>query len=625
MVRKEDLFFVNRHDITSAYELTTISDLSEMAYHHFMYHEDEVLYLLNESRLLGILSIGDLERYYQSQGDELKINKKYTSVGTIDFDIALNFFKRVETINELPVATEQGEFLGVIKWEKRAYLRNQQRRSLKAAKTGEFVWQYGEIRRFANRTRASLFLYTYSSQKVMEQLNKEDKQKIKERRHRLDGSVWEALSEEEWKNFLGSNDNGNGSDALREDRFDCRLTFVNGKANFQDMKGNYYTIQNGYRFTPNNPLDADRNIFIFGPCNAFGAYCKDSQTIAAYLQCILNSNGHISCKVLNRGIFGAEYCYDQLFMEELSENDIVVVLGDDRWCMPDKLGDVNAFRGDLSEVFLKIPHLADCVIDSLVHSNYIVNEKLAEKIYKDICSTGILNRAKNQGIPEKIQNYYINWTVREYFIDYFEQYRLSQESDNAKVGAIVMNCNPFTKGHRYLIEQALSVVDKLYIFVVEEDKSYFKFQDRLRMVEQGVSGLENIRVVPSGKYIISSDTFEQYFEKDQVQTVNSMDYDVYIFGEVVAAGLGIQYRFVGEEPFDQVTKAYNETLKRILPDFGVKVVEIPRVKADEFGQTVISATLVRKALQENDVYILDKLCPESTITYLKEQLKLGCI
>ena len=42
-----------------------------------------------------------------------------------------------------------------------------------------------------------------------------------------------------------------------------------------------------------------------------------------------------------------------------------------------------------------------------------------------------------------------------------------------KFGAVVMNCNPLTLGHRYLIEQALKQCDYLMIFVVQEDKSFF--------------------------------------------------------------------------------------------------------------------------------------------------------
>ena len=180
-----------------------------------------------------------------------------------------------------------------------------------------------------------------------------------------------------------------------------------------------------------------------------------------------------------------------------------------------------------------------------------------------------------------------------------------------------MNCNPFTKGHRYLIEQALRRVDKLYVFVVEEDKSYFAFQDRIRMVQQGVEDLADVRVIPSGKYILSKDTFAQYFEKENVHVIENMDYDIRIFGEVVAKDLGIQYRFVGEEPFDRVTKAYNETMKRILPEYGVTVVEIPRAVCDAESGNIISATLVRKALEEKNWQEIEMLCPISTVFYLK--------
>ena len=187
---------------------------------------------------------------------------------------------------------------------------------------------------------------------------------------------------------------------------------------------------------------------------------------------------------------------------------------------------------------------------------------------------------------------------------------------NTRIGACVMNCNPFTNGHRYLIEQALERVDELYIFVVEEDKSYFKFQDRLKMVQLGTSDLLNVRVIPSGEYILSQNTFSQYFEKERVRIIESMDYDLYIFGEIVAANLGIKYRFVGEEPFDKVTQKYNETMMRILPEFGVEVIEIPR-KTFNDGE-VISATFVRKAIHEKEWIMLDKLCPKSTVQYLKD-------
>ncbi len=96
-----------------------------------------------------------------------------------------------------------------------------------------------------------------------------------------------------------------------------------------------------------------------------------------------------------------------------------------------------------------------------------------------------------------------------------------------------------------------------------------------------------------------------------------MDYDIRIFGDIVAPSLRIQYRFVGEEPFDEVTRSYNETMKRILPEYGINIVEIPRMTCDEEEGGVVSATLVRKALEEKNWHIVETLCPESTVMYLK--------
>ena len=135
------------------------------------------------------------------------------------------------------------------------------------------------------------------------------------------------------------------------------------------------------------------------------------------------------------------------------------------------------------------------------------------------------------------------------------------------------------------------------------------------MVRRGTSDLEKVIVLPSGKYIISQQTFAQYFEKDIVQQIDDMDYDVQIFGEVVAKELGIQYRFVGEEPFDKVTKKYNETMHKILPFYGIEVIEIPRVLA-ESGK-VISASEVRRMLKSDQEEMLSDMLPDSTIEYLR--------
>ena len=183
-----------------------------------------------------------------------------------------------------------------------------------------------------------------------------------------------------------------------------------------------------------------------------------------------------------------------------------------------------------------------------------------------------------------------------------------------KIGAIVMNCNPFTKGHRFLIEQAKQRVDKLIIFVVEEDRSYFSFEDRFAMVCAGTRDLDDVYVVPSGDFILSASTFPEYFIKMQDEDiVKNVEYDITLFAECIAIPLKIKYRFVGEELSDPVTAEYNKAMHRILPKHGVEVVEIPRLRQ---AGTAISASAVRKKMEEGNGEGLESLLPSSTLQYL---------
>jgi [citrate (pro-3S)-lyase] ligase len=180
-----------------------------------------------------------------------------------------------------------------------------------------------------------------------------------------------------------------------------------------------------------------------------------------------------------------------------------------------------------------------------------------------------------------------------------------------------MNCNPFTLGHRYLIEKAASEVDNLYIFVVEEDKSEFKFADRIELVRKGTADLPNVTVLPSGKFIISALTFQQYFEKGEKQDVTiDATQDVAIFGKDIAKALNISIRFAGEEPLDNVTRQYNATMKQILPQYGVEFVEISRKEAEG---APISASRVRAFLKEKNFEEIAKIVPETTLSYLKSK------
>lgn len=185
---------------------------------------------------------------------------------------------------------------------------------------------------------------------------------------------------------------------------------------------------------------------------------------------------------------------------------------------------------------------------------------------------------------------------------------------NYKIGAIVMNANPFTLGHRYLAEYAASKVDYLYIFVLEEDKSEISYDDRLKMVYLGTKDIKNITVTSGGKAVISDVTFPEYFMKKELQDVSINAFkDIESFALYVAPLFSINVRFFGEEPLDNVTRQYNEQMKKYLPQYFIETEEIPR-KEDEGG--CISASRVRKLLAEGNIERIVGLVPQSTYKYL---------
>ena len=197
---------------------------------------------------------------------------------------------------------------------------------------------------------------------------------------------------------------------------------------------------------------------------------------------------------------------------------------------------------------------------------------------------------------------------------------LEAEPCAGTVGAAVMNCNPFTRGHRYLIETAAKECDRLYVFVLSEDKSEFSAKDRMEMVKRGTADLPNVTVLPTGPYLISSATFPTYFlkEREKAGQVQCL-LDIEIFTRYYAPKFGITRRYVGTEPLSPMTNQYNDALRANLPQRGIELREIPRLEQDS---TPVSASAVRAALAQKDIATLEKLLPESSARYLQEQLSL---
>ena len=185
------------------------------------------------------------------------------------------------------------------------------------------------------------------------------------------------------------------------------------------------------------------------------------------------------------------------------------------------------------------------------------------------------------------------------------------------IGAIVANCNPFTLGHRYLVEQAAKACKWVHLFVLSAEQGWITAQDRYNMVELGTRDLPNVILHVTSDYLISPVVFPTYFIKDKANafTINCM-LDVQIFKQHIAPALGITRRFVGTEPKDAVTKAYNDVLKAELPKAAVSVTELTRLEKDG---GVVSASVVRERIKAGDFASAALYLPETTAQYLRKK------
>lgn len=186
-----------------------------------------------------------------------------------------------------------------------------------------------------------------------------------------------------------------------------------------------------------------------------------------------------------------------------------------------------------------------------------------------------------------------------------------------RVGAVVCNCNPFTLGHRHLIEYAAAHCENLIVFILSEDLSMIPVEDRYELVKAGTDDLKNVQVVYSQDYLISRATFPTYFIKEHSRCADTAcELDITLFASRIAPELNISVRFVGEEPFDIVTRGYNEMMKQMLPAYHIQLIEIPRYRG-------ISASKIRKLLSEGRLRETKEYLPETTYEYCVRNFRTG--
>lgn len=257
----------------------------------------------------------------------------------------------------------------------------------------------------------------------------------------------------------------------------------------------------------------------------------------------------------------------------------------------------------------------------------IVNHLIRYEVERGITHIMVYTKPENEEVFSDMGFYTVIKTPDILFLEnkklgfgnYLEKLRRETPpaamENNCVNGSIVANCNPFTLGHAFLIEQGLKECDYLHLFLVPGDRGMFSEEERLTMVQAGIRNESRVVLHEPSPYLISPATFPVYFFKERFQGEKAnCRLDLELFSDKIAPSLNITKRFVGEEPFCTVTRLYNREMKRILPLAKIQVTEIKRKTKD---QMPISASEVRRLVEHKAFAHVKELVPDVVYEYIK--------
>lgn len=394
-----------------------------------------------------------------------------------------------------------------------------------------------------------------------------------------------------------------------------------------DFSNKYVSVVNGLRNTLFQPENANRKIIFFGNSTTYSVGVSDEDTLASQVQKHINSL-HENIKVENHGIGGMNLLLSMNNMVQINikPNDIVVFFDFDEFRTSN---DSRIKKIDLN----KIDRGSDFFLDlSKYQCHY--SPKGNEKLSQEITNKILLPELNKKNVPldtniddrcfkvlDNLKYFLYKKTAQaceseeiKKYLTLLDKHKVSPELN---VGSIAVNCNPITNGHMHLIKYASEKVDKLYIFVIEEDQSFFKFKDRFKLVCDSTKHIENITVLPGGKFICTELTYPDYFNKEEEnEVISDASMEAWFFCEFIASKLNIKTIFLGDEPTCNVTNQYNEKMKELLPDYNINVDIIERISTKDH---VISASTVRSCLKNKDFEMIRELVPNPTYLFLKEK------
>lgn len=384
------------------------------------------------------------------------------------------------------------------------------------------------------------------------------------------------------------------------------------------IAGKYCNARNGRRVTCFQPEEYIGTIYTFGRCMMLGVYAEDQNTITSILQKKLMEEGY-AYRVENcADMVRADCSIDERLQEidKFHANDIIVFFSSP----PHRVVNIQGIA--LEKVYEKHQIPSVWVEDTEYgHCNHKANQIIADEILKMI-KPCLINKLEANDIV--INDEEVQFCIREEMKDYvyhryIEHYFSSFNGEKyATVGAIVMECDPFSIEHRHWIEWASRQVDFLILFVYERDVLTFSFEERYKMAIEGTRDIDNIMVVPSGPCIISEVTFLEYFYGDKNAVIYNARYDINVFADYIAKQLHITHRFVGKESERASVKIYNEEMKKILPEKEISCVEMPAMPQ---GKDVCAPKVI-KYLKNKEYDKAFELLPETTKEHIMNQLHL---
>lgn len=394
--------------------------------------------------------------------------------------------------------------------------------------------------------------------------------------------------------------------------YPAQLMIVNGLLKQSDMNNPNFHIINGKRITQGENTNGNVDINFYGTCLVYGQMVSDQDTIPSCFYNILENKNQYNVHNLGLPTNSLAEIIRTINKNGIKSNSINLIFYlDSEEEILNKLNVQNQI--EMTDVINNALD-SNTVIDNILHCNQSVNSEISKYLYKQIkkIMVEMLNEPADKIRTHTSKDLYSNNKYVENNVKMLKEFK--RDGNN---GAIVLHGNPFTKGHYELAKYASNLVDTLYIFVLQEDRGVIKFEDRYIMARESCAELDNVIVLPSGEFLGSKMLFSEYGNKniDESQKIDSLD-DTEFFCQVVAKILNIKKRFVGEEEYDLVTNHLNQELKKVLPQYGLECIEVPRFRID--GRR-ISAHTVRKLIEQEKLDELSIYLPSPVIEILYEK------